>query len=70
MDSQIILNIKDSSKLTFFIELIKNLDFVSVREVVTDDDEAEDIRLYDEAKKGKLEFIEAEKAFKQIEKGR
>ncbi|MCK4665029.1 MAG: hypothetical protein KAT68_19330 [Bacteroidales bacterium] len=70
MDGQIILNIKDNSKLAFFMELIKNLDFVSVKEVVIDKEEAEDIKLYDKAKKGKLEFIEAEQLFKQIEKER
>ncbi|OQX81485.1 MAG: hypothetical protein B6D61_00650 [Bacteroidetes bacterium 4484_249] len=35
MENQILLNIKDSSKLTFFIELIKNFDFVSVIKVIT-----------------------------------
>ncbi len=35
MENQILLNIKDSSKLSFFIELIKNFDFVSVNKVIT-----------------------------------
>ena len=30
---QLILNIKDSSKLSFFIQLIKQLDFVEVEKV-------------------------------------
>ena len=38
MDSQILLNIKDSSKLAFFLEVIKNFDFVSVKKVITSDE--------------------------------
>jgi len=37
MDNQIIINIKDSSKLAFFIELIKNFDFVSINKVITNE---------------------------------
>ena len=38
--AQITLNIKDLSKLSFFTELIKNLDFVSIKEITdTKDDE-------------------------------
>jgi len=33
-------------------------------------EELEDIKLYDEARKGKQEFIDAEKAFKEIEEAR
>jgi PHD/YefM family antitoxin component YafN of YafNO toxin-antitoxin module len=33
-------------------------------------EELEDIKLYDAAKKGKQEFIDAEEAFKEIEKKR
>jgi len=35
--------------------------------MVADLEELEDIRLYDEAKKGKLEFLDVEKAFEEIE---
>lgn len=38
--------------------------------MVDDLEELEDIKLYDAAKKGKQEFIDAEKAFKEIEKKR
>lgn len=38
MDNQILLNIKDSSKLAFFLEVIKNFDFVSVKKIITDDE--------------------------------
>ena len=38
MENQILINIKDSSKLAFFLELIKNFDFVSVKKVITDDE--------------------------------
>lgn len=38
MDNQILLNIKDSSKLAFFLEVIKNFDFVSVKKVIIDDE--------------------------------
>ena len=38
--AQITLNIKDLSKLSFFTELIKNFDFVSIKEIIdTEDDE-------------------------------
>jgi hypothetical protein len=33
-------------------------------------EELEDIKLYDEAKKGKQEFIDAEQAFREIEEAR
>jgi hypothetical protein len=33
-------------------------------------EEAEDIKLYDNAKKGKQEFIEANQAFEEIERNR
>lgn len=38
--------------------------------MVDDLEELEDIKLYDAAKKGKQEFIDAEEAFKEIEKKR
>lgn len=38
--------------------------------MVDDLEELEDIRLYDAAKKGKQEFIDAEQAFREIEKKR
>lgn len=38
--------------------------------MVDDLEELEDIRLYDAAKKGKQEFIDAEEAFRAIEKKR
>ena len=38
MENQILINIKDSSKLAFFLELIKNFDFVSIKKVITDDE--------------------------------
>lgn len=38
--------------------------------VVADLEELEDIRLYDAAKKGKQEYIDAEQAFREIEKKR
>jgi len=37
MENQIILNIKDSSKLAFFIEIIKNFDFVSINKIITNE---------------------------------
>lgn len=38
--------------------------------MVDDLEELEDIRLYDAAKKGKQEFIDAEQAFREIEEKR
>ena len=38
--------------------------------MVDDLEELEDIRLYDAAKKGKQEFIDADQAFKEIEETR
>ncbi|MBI1266453.1 MAG: hypothetical protein GC193_03375 [Cryomorphaceae bacterium] len=38
--------------------------------MVDDLEELEDIKLYDAAKKGKQEFIDAEEAFNEIEKKR
>ncbi len=38
--------------------------------MVDDLEELEDIKLYDEAKKGKQEFVNAEQAFKEIEEAR
>ncbi|RZS98020.1 hypothetical protein [Cecembia calidifontis] len=38
--------------------------------MVDDLEEFEDIKLYDAAKKGKQEFIDAEQAFREIEKKR
>ncbi|MFN3802453.1 hypothetical protein [Belliella pelovolcani] len=38
--------------------------------MVDDLEELEDIRLYDAAKKGKQEFIDADKAFEEIEENR
>jgi len=37
MENQIILNIKDGSKLAFFIEIIKNFDFVSINKIITNE---------------------------------
>lgn len=37
MENQIVLNIKDDSKLAFFIEIIKNFDFVSINKVITNE---------------------------------
>ena len=42
-------------------------DFKAIMEEL---EELEDIKLYDEAKKGKQEFIDAEEAFREIEKKR
>jgi hypothetical protein len=38
--------------------------------ILDDLEELEDIKLYDEAKKGKQEFIDAEQAFNEIEEAR
>ena len=38
MDNQILLNIKDSSKLAFFLEVIKKFDFVSVKKIITNNE--------------------------------
>lgn len=38
--------------------------------MLDDLEELEDIKLYDEAKKGKQEFIDAEQAFNEIEEAR
>lgn len=38
--------------------------------MVEDLEELEDIKLYDEAKKGKQESLDAEQAFKEIEEAR
>ena len=38
--------------------------------MVDDLEELEDIKLYDKAKKGRLEFIDTEQAFKEIEESR
>ena len=38
--------------------------------MLDDLEELEDIKLYDNAKKGKQEFIDAEQAFKEIEESR
>jgi len=38
MDNQILLNINDSSKLAFFLEVIKKFDFVSVNKVITNNE--------------------------------
>jgi hypothetical protein len=40
------------------------------QKMVDELEELEDIKLYDAAKKGKLEFIDAEDAFREIEKNR
>jgi len=69
MNGEIILNIKDLSKLSFFTELIKNLDFVSIKEVINKED-IEDVKAYDKAKEGKLEFVDAQQMFDDIEKER
>ena len=39
-------------------------------QMVDDLEELEDIKLYDKAKQGKQEFIDAEQAFKEIEESR
>jgi len=38
MDNQILLNIKDSSKLAFFLEVNKKFDFVSVKKIITNNE--------------------------------
>ncbi len=38
--------------------------------MVDDLEELEDIKLYDKAKKGKQEFVDADQAFKEIEEAR
>lgn len=38
--------------------------------ILNDLEELEDIKLYDEAKKGKQEFLDAEQAFNEIEEAR
>jgi len=68
MNGEIILNIKDLSKLSFFTELIKNLDFVSIKEIINTKEDIEDVKAYDKAKKSKLEFIDAQQMFDEIEK--
>jgi len=40
------------------------------KQMVDDLEELEDIKLYDKAKEGKQEFIDAEQAFKEIEESR
>ena len=37
MENQIVISIKDGSKLAFFIELIQNFDFVSIKKVITNE---------------------------------
>lgn len=39
-------------------------------EILDDLEELEDVKLYDAAKKGKQDFIDAEQAFKEIEESR
>lgn len=39
-------------------------------QMVDDLEELEDIKLYDQAKEGKQEFVDAEQAFKEIEESR
>jgi len=67
MGGQIILKIKDTSKLSFFKELINNLDFVTIQKIVNDAEDIADVKAYDTAKKGKLEFIVAEQLFDEID---
>ena len=62
MDNQILLNIKDSSKLAFFLEVIKNFDFVSVKKVITNDEAEGNKEILENIKRGLEEL-------KQIEKG-
>ena len=62
MDNQILLNIKDSSKLAFFLEVIKNFDFVSVKQIVTNNEAEGNKEILENIKKGLEEL-------KQIEKG-
>lgn len=38
--------------------------------MMDDLEELEDIKIYDEARKGKQEFVDAEQAFKEIEEAR
>jgi len=40
------------------------------KKMMEDLEELEDIKLYDDAKKGEQEFLDADEAFKQIEKNR
>jgi len=46
------------------------LPITEYNKIVDDLEELEDIRLYDAAKKGKQEFIDADQAFKEIEEAR
>ncbi len=36
MGNKVVLNIKDSSKLAFFLELIKNFEFITVSKIIPD----------------------------------
>ena len=44
------------------------LSFEDFRKVIEELEELEDVRIYDEAKQGEQEFIDAEQAFRKIEK--
>ena len=56
MENQILLNIKDSSKLAFFLEVIKNFDFVSVKKIITDDEINSNDDLLDDIKQAVKEI--------------
>ena len=50
---------------------INSLSYFPLKHKILDDlEELEDIKLYDEAKKGKKEFIDVEQAFNEIEEAR
>jgi len=66
---QIVIDVKDN-KYPFFLELLKNLNFVSIRQTDDDREMEQDVKLYDKAKKRKQEFILAEEAFQKIESKR
>lgn len=58
--------IKDSNGNETLV-VLRSKEFYSIMEEL---DDLADVRLYDQAKKGKQEFIDAEQAFKEIEKMR
>ncbi len=70
---KVLLDIRED-KAAFIMELLQNFEFVKAEQLTPHEaevlEELEDIRLYDEAKKGKQEFIVAEEAFREIEKKR
>lgn len=56
MKNQIILNIKDSSKLAFFLEVIKNFEFVAIDKVITDETTNNDTEVLKEIKQAVKEI--------------